>query len=256
MDLELDGKSVIITGAASGIGFATAQAFAREGARVALFDWNAEGLAAAEETIRANGAQVIARQVDVSSSQAVEDAHDWVIETFGGIDVGFNNAGINSGFHAIEDTSEEDWDRVIAVDLKGVWLCVRAQVRHMKPLGRGSIITTASNVAFAGAPGAVAYVAAKHGIVGITRTVALELATTGVRINTIAPGAVRSSIGRRPGSTPFVDPFPDALIRQGLPIGRWGEPSEIADGVLWLASPRSTLALGETLVMDGGFLAQ
>lgn len=254
MDLELAGKSVIVTGGASGIGLATARAFAGEGARVAIFDVNEDRLAEAAAAIRAAGGEVIIRQVDVGNAEAVDAAHAHVIEQFGGIDVGFNNAGINSGFHPIEETSEADWDRVINVNLKGIWLCVRAQVRHMKPRGRGAIINTTSNVAFAGAPGAVAYVAAKHGIVGITRTIALELATTGVRINAVAPGAIKTSIGRLPGS--FVDPFPDALIRQGLPIGRWGEPQEIADAVLWLASPRSNLALGETLVMDGGFLAQ
>jgi NAD(P)-dependent dehydrogenase (short-subunit alcohol dehydrogenase family) len=124
----------------------------------------------------------------------------------------------------------------------------------MRPRNRGAIINTTSNVAFAGAPGFAAYVAAKHGIVGITRTVALELATTHVRINAIAPGAIRTTLGQsidRSG-----DPFADALIRKGLPIGRFGEPSEVADAVLWLASPRASLALGETLVLDGGFLAQ
>jgi len=256
MDLELGGKSVVITGGARGIGFACAEGFVREGARVAIFDRSTEDLAEAETKLRAMGADFITRELDVADAAAVEAAHADVIERFGGIDVGFNNAGIASRFKPIEDTTDEDWDSVLAVNLRGIFLCVRAQVRHMKPLGRGVIINTASNVAFAGAPGATPYVAAKHGIVGITRTVALELAKTGVRINTIAPGAIQSHIGRRSGFGTFVDPYPDALIRQGLPIGRLGQPHEIADGVLWLASPRSTLAVGETLVMDGGFLAQ
>jgi NAD(P)-dependent dehydrogenase (short-subunit alcohol dehydrogenase family) len=259
MDLELEGKSVIVTGGARGIGRACAEAFAREGARIAIFDVNAEALPEAEAAIRELGAEVLTHHVDVSNAEAVDVAHAHVIKTFGGIDVGFNNAGIGSAFKAIEDTTEADWDRVLNVNLKGIWLCVRAQVRHMKPRNQGSIICTTSNVAFAGAPGATPYVAAKHGIVGITRTVALELATTNVRINAIAPGAVRTSIGRttgRTGAPAFVDPFPDALIRKGLPIGRWGEPQEIADVVVWMASPRARLALGETFVIDGGFLAQ
>lgn len=260
MDLELAGKSVVITGGASGIGFAAAEGFAAEGARVALFDWNAEKLAEAEAKIRETGADVTSFRVDVANAAQVEAAHDHVISTFGGIDAAFNNAGIASAFKPIEESTEEDWDRVLGVDLKGVWLCVRAQVRHMKPRGVGAIICTGSNVSFAGAPGATPYVAAKHGIVGIVRTVALELATTGVRINCVAPGVIRTSIGTSKGTngkSPFLnDPYPDAAIRKGLPIGRYGEPREIADAVLWLASPRSTLALGETLVMDGGFLAQ
>jgi NAD(P)-dependent dehydrogenase (short-subunit alcohol dehydrogenase family) len=254
MDLELGGKSVVICGGARGIGRACAEAFAKEGARVAIFDWNEELLAETEEAIRGIGGDVLVRQVDVSSAEAVESAHAFVIERFGGIDVGFNNAGIGSPFRPIEETSEEDWDRVIAVNLKGVWLCVRAQVRHMRPRNQGVIINTASNVAFVGAPGGVPYVASKHGIVGITRSVALELATTGVRINAVAPGAIKTPLGKSIGK--FTDPFPDAIIRKGLPIGRFGEPSEVADAVLWLASARASLALGETLVIDGGFIAQ
>lgn len=257
MDLELDGKSVVISGGALGIGFACAEAFAREGARVAIFDWNAEALAEAGEALRKIGGDVLTQKVDVSNAEQVDAAHNHVIKTFGAIDVGFNNAGIGSAFKPIEETSEEDWDRVMDVNLKGIFLCVRAQVRHMKPRGKGSIVNTASNVAFAGSPGGTPYVATKHGIVGITRSVALELAKTGVRINAVAPGAVNTSIGKSiKRSGKFVDPFPDALIRKGLPIGRFGEPQEIADAVLWLASARATLALGETLVVDGGFLAQ
>ncbi|WP_404713887.1 SDR family NAD(P)-dependent oxidoreductase [Sphingomonas sp. MMS24-J13] len=251
MDLELGGKSVVICGGARGIGRACAEAFVREGARVAIFDWNADLLAEARQAM---GHDILAVQVDVSDAASVDAAHAQAIETFGAIDVGFNNAGINSPPRAIEDTSEEDWDRVINVNLKGIWLCTRAQVRHMRPRNRGSIINTTSNVAFTGAPGFAAYVAAKHGIVGITRTVALELAKTEVRINAIAPGTVRTSLGGE--MRKFVDPFADALIRKGLPIGRFGEPSEVADAVLWLASPRSSFALGSTLVIDGGFTAQ
>ncbi|MBT2187376.1 SDR family NAD(P)-dependent oxidoreductase [Sphingobium nicotianae] len=256
MDLELAGKSVVITGGARGIGFACAEGFAREGARIAILDVSADDLAEAEAKLRDMGADVITREIDVANSQAVDTAHASVIEAFGGIDIGFNNAGIGSKFKPIEDTTDEDWDRVVDINLKGIFLCVRAQVRHMKPRGRGVIVCTASNVAFSGAPGATPYVAAKHGIIGIVRTVALELAQTGVRINAVAPGAIQTRIGGKTGLGTFEDPFPDALIRQGLPIGRWGQPHEIADAVLWLASPRSNLALGEALVMDGGFLAQ
>ena len=254
MDLELDGKVVLVSGGASGIGRACAEAFAQEGATLAILDWNADLLPETEAALRGYGVDVLTQHVDVSDGAAVDAAHARVVERFGGIDVAFNNAGISSPFRAIEDTREEDWDRVIAINLKGVWLCMRAQVRHMKPRNRGAIVNTASNVAFAGAPGAGPYVATKHGIVGLTRTVALELAGTDVRVNAVAPGAIRTTLA---GSSAFAnDPFPDALIRQGLPIGRWGEPGEVADAVLWLASPRSRLARGETIVVDGGFLAQ
>jgi NAD(P)-dependent dehydrogenase (short-subunit alcohol dehydrogenase family) len=184
----------------------------------------------------------------------VDAAHARVIESFGGIDVGFNNAGIITPSKAIEDTSEEDWDSVIAVNLKGIWLCVRAQVRHMRPRGQGVIINTASAASLVGAPGTTPYTAAKHGILGITRSVALELATTGVRINSVAPGTIDTPLN----SVLFDndDPFADALVRQGQPIGRNGQPREVADAVLWLASARSTFVLGSTLVVDGGFTAQ
>jgi NAD(P)-dependent dehydrogenase (short-subunit alcohol dehydrogenase family) len=254
MDLELDGKAVVICGGARGIGRACAVAFAREGARIAIFDWDAEGLADAAAEIGALGAEVITDRVDVSDGRSVDAAHARVIESFGGIDVGFNNAGIITPSKAIEDTSEEDWDSVIAVNLKGIWLCVRAQVRHMRPRGQGVIINTASAASLVGAPGTTPYTAAKHGILGITRSVALELATTGVRINSVAPGTIDTPLN----SVLFDndDPFADALVRQGQPIGRNGQPREVADAVLWLASARSTFVLGSTLVVDGGFTAQ
>ena len=254
LDLELGGKVVVITGGARGIGRACAEAFAREGARIALFDWNEARLSEAEAAIRAVGADVLVRAVDVSDGAAVDAAHAGTIETFGGIDIAFNNAGISTPFAPIEDIAEADWDRIIGVNLKGIWLSMRAQIRHMRTRGRGTIVNTASNVSFAGAPGASAYVASKHGIVGLTRSAALEVANTDIRINAIAPGAIDTHLTDIVGQPS--DPFPDAVIRAGLPIGRWGTVDEVADAVLWLASPRAKLALGETLVLDGGFLAQ
>jgi NAD(P)-dependent dehydrogenase (short-subunit alcohol dehydrogenase family) len=254
MDLELDGKVTLVTGGARGIGRACVEAFAREGARMAILDRNVELLAETEEAVVALGADVLTIETDVSNSRSVDDAHSRVIEHYGGIDIGFNNAGIITASRAIEDTSEEDWDRVIAVDLKGLWLCVRAQVRHMRARNVGVIVNTASNVSFIGAPGATPYVAAKHGVLGITRTVALELAGTNVRVNAVAPGTVTTPMAADLAGD--FDPFADAPIRRQLPIGRNGTTDEIADTVLWLASPRSSFALGSTMIVDGGFTAQ
>ena len=254
MDLELNNKVVVICGGATGIGRSCATAFAREGSRLAIFDWNAEALDAAESELTALGAEVITQRIDVSDGESVEAAHRHVIDRFGQIDVGFNNAGIITPSKAIEDTSEDDWNKVIAVNLTGVWLCVRAQVRHMRPRGSGVIVNTASAASFVGAPGTTPYTASKHAILGITRTVALELATTGIRVNAVAPGTVETPLNHVLFDND--DPFADALVRQGQPIGRNARPDEIADAVLWLASARSSFATGSTLVVDGGFTAQ
>jgi NAD(P)-dependent dehydrogenase (short-subunit alcohol dehydrogenase family) len=254
MDLGLAGKTVVIGGGGSGIGRATALAFAREGAHVALLDWNREHLAETETELRGAGVKVLAIQADVSSASQVTAAHQQVVAELGRIDVGFNNAGIATPSQAIEDTSEADWDAVIAVNLKGVWLSTREQVRHMRPRRAGVIINTASAAALVGAPGMTPYTASKHGILGITRTVALEVATAGIRVNSIAPATVDTPLNGVLFDHP--DPFKDAHIRQGQPVGRNARTAEIADAVLWLASDRSTFVTGSTLVVDGGFTAE
>ena len=252
MDLGLEGKVVVVTGAASGIGRATALAFAREGATLALLDRDAEGLASARKEI---GERATTHVVDVADSTEVDDVHDEIVVEHGRIDVAFNNAGVIEPVGWFHDTPEASWDRVIAVNLKGVWLCMRAQLRHMYARRHGVIVNTASAAALVGAPGTSPYTTAKHGVIGMTRTAALEYATSGIRVNAVAPGTVAT-----PMNAVFArqedDPFADAPVRHGHPNGRLARPEEIADAVLFLAGERSTFATGSTLVVDGGYTAQ
>jgi NAD(P)-dependent dehydrogenase (short-subunit alcohol dehydrogenase family) len=255
VDLGLDGKVVLVTGAASGIGRATANAFAGEGATLALVDRDADGLRAARAHIIAAGGRATALVADVADSAAVDRAHDEVAAEHGRIDVAFNNAGVIEPVGWLHDTPEESWDRVIAVNLKGVWLCMRAQLRHMYARRYGVIVNTSSAAGLVGAPGTSPYTTAKHGVIGLTRTAALEYATHGIRVNAVAPGTVETPMNDR-FSGQQDDPFADAPVRHGHPNGRLARPEEIADAVLFLASERSTFATGSTLVVDGGYTAQ
>ena len=255
MDLGLDGKVVLVTGAASGIGRATAKAFALERATLVLVDRDAEGLRAARDEIVAAGGRATTLALDVTDSAAVDRAHDEVAVEHGRIDVAFNNAGVIEPVAWLHDTPEDSWDRVIAVNLKGVWLCMRAQLRHMFARRDGVIVNTSSAAGLVGAPGTSPYTTAKHGVIGLTRTAALEYATHGIRVNAVAPGTVETPMMDE-FSRQRDDPFADAPVRHGHPNGRLARPEEIADAVLFLASERSTFATGSTLVVDGGYTAQ
>jgi NAD(P)-dependent dehydrogenase (short-subunit alcohol dehydrogenase family) len=255
VDLGLDGKVVLVTGAASGIGRATAMAFAGEGATLALVDRDAGGLRTAREEICAAGGRATTHVVDVSNSGEVDDAHDEVAVEHGRIDVAFNNAGVIEPVGWFHETPEDSWDRVIGVNLKGVWLCMRAQLRHMYGRRDGVIVNTSSAAGLVGAPGTSPYTTAKHGVIGLTRTAALEYATSGIRINAVAPGTVQTPMNASFASMEY-DPFADAPVRHGHPNGRLARPEEIADAVLFLASERATFATGSTLVVDGGYTAQ
>lgn len=252
MDLGLDGKVVLVTGAASGIGRATALAFAAEGATVALVDRAEDGLRGAREEI---GERATIHVADVADSAAVDAAHDAVVAEHGRIDVAFNNAGVIEPVGWLHETPEASWDRVVAVNLKGVWLCMRAQLRHMYARRDGVIVNTSSAAGLVGAPGTSPYTTAKHGVIGLTRTAALEYATSGIRVNAVAPGTVETPMNASFASMAN-DPFADAPVRHGHPNGRLARPEEIADAVLFLASERSTFATGSTLVVDGGYTAQ
>lgn len=246
---RLDGKVAIITGAASGIGLGTARRFAEEGARLLLCDVQEAALFEVEESINgAAGAKACAAvTADVSRARDVERVCNEAAERFGGLDVMYNNAGIGRQENGVRDCPEELYDRILEVNLKGVWLGMKYSIPLLERRGGGSIISTASIAGLSGLPGMPAYCASKGGVIALTRAVAAECADKGIRVNCICPGGIVTSIGR-------ADP---EAARRNLarihPVGRAGEPVDIANAALWLASDESTFVTGQEIVVDGGW---
>ena len=250
--MRLNGKVAIVTGAASGIGRATAELFAAEGAKVVAADLNErDGTALADQL----GSNVVFRRADVAVSTDVRGLVELAEQRFGGLDVLFNNAGI-AVFKTIEETSEEEWDRVVAVNLRSIYLGIKHAIPAMRRRGGGSIINTASVHGFQTAPGLGAYGATKHGVIGITKSAALELARENIRVNAVCPGAVDTPIMR--ANLRAVGDEDEELrkISESEPIGRVGQPIEIAKAVLWLATDDSSFATGAPFVIDGGLIAR
>jgi NAD(P)-dependent dehydrogenase (short-subunit alcohol dehydrogenase family) len=239
------GRAVLVTGAASGIGRASAVAFARAGAAVALVDVDGDGLAAAAEEVRAAGGEAEAIIADVTDLAAVARAVDAAVHRFGRLDAAHNNAGVAGPFLPLDEYPPEEFLRVLQVDLIGVWHCMRAEIAHMRRQGHGAIVNTSSMLGDAAMPDNGAYVAAKHGVNGLTRAAAVELAGAGIRVNAVAPGVTRT------GMTSAVSA---ELLRQ-VPLGRIAEPAEIAAAAVWLCSPQAGYVTGAILVVDGGWLA-
>jgi NAD(P)-dependent dehydrogenase (short-subunit alcohol dehydrogenase family) len=252
MDLGLRGKVVAVTGGASGIGRATAQAFLREGARVTVLDRDPQALARLARELEG----IETCELDVTAAAAVDAAFDAIAEREGRIDIGVNNAGIARGLGFLHDVAESDWDAVLGVNLKGVWLCMRAELRHMYARGAGVIVNTASAAGLVGTPGVAHYAASKWGVLGLTKSAALEYAPLGIRINAVAPGTVDTPMGDGFAIERRADPFADALVRQPHPLQGIARPEQVADAILYLAGDRSSFATGSTLVLDGGFSAQ
>ncbi|MBM3586529.1 MAG: glucose 1-dehydrogenase [Alphaproteobacteria bacterium] len=255
MTRDLVGKSALVTGGASGIGRATALAFAREGARVAVADILEEAAQRTVTEIEAMGGQALAIACDVTDDDAVKAMIAATVDAFGGLDCAFNNAGIapyqvNAGAQKIADVAPEAWRRLIEVNLTGVWLCLRHEVAQMRVQALGGvIINTASILGLIGSASSSAYVAAKHGVVGLTKTAAADHAEDNIRVNAVCPGYIE---------TPMTE---QTMRRRGerilarVPMVRMGQANEIAEAVVWLCSPKASFVTGVSWAVDGGYTA-
>jgi NAD(P)-dependent dehydrogenase (short-subunit alcohol dehydrogenase family) len=247
--LDFSGKVALVTGAASGMGLATAQAFAEAGAAVVLADFKEDAVKAAAEKLVAARHKALAVRCDVSDDAQVAAMVDRTVAEFGRLDAAFNNAGVMARIAPTGDSTREDWDRVIGVNLRGVWSCMKHELRQMERQGSGAIVNNASVGALTGNPGIASYIASKHGVVGLTRTAALEYVKRGIRVNAVNPGLIDTQIVRDVVSG---DEQAYAELAKQVPMGRAGRPEEIASVVLWLCSPGASYVVGHALTVDGG----
>ena len=250
---SLEGKVILVTGGGSGIGRATSLLLAGQGAKVMIADYVPEGALKTVSMIKEAGGTADCLAADVSVTKQVEMMVAKTVETYGRIDGAFNNAGIEGKMAGTIDTSEENFDRTIAVNLKGVWLCMKYEIPQMLKQGGGVIVNTASIAGLVGFEGLPAYNASKHGVVGLTKTAALEYAQKNIRVNCVCPGVIQ---------TPMVARLMDSGnmneddMRAGEPVGRFGQPHEIGEGVVWLLSDASSFVTGHSMVIDGGWIAR
>jgi NAD(P)-dependent dehydrogenase (short-subunit alcohol dehydrogenase family) len=247
--LDFSGKVALVTGAAAGMGLATARAFAEAGAAVVLADFKEDAVRAEAERLVAAGHKALAVRCDVSDDEQVAAMVERTVAAFGRLDCAFNNAGVMARIAPTADSTREEWDRVIGVNLRGVWSCMRQELRQMERQGEGAIVNNASVGALTGNPGIGSYIASKHGVVGLTRTAALEYVKRGIRVNAVNPGLIDTQVAR---DVVAGDEGAYAEIAKGVPIGRAGRPEEIAAAVLWLCSPGASYVVGHALTVDGG----
>ena len=249
MNLSFENRVALVTGAASGMGLATAKAFAEAGAAVVLADFREDTVKAQAQKLAVVGHKAIAIRCDVSDEVQVAAMVDRTVAEFGRLDAAFNNAGVMAHIAPTADSTYEEWERVIGINLRGVWSCMKYELQQMQRQGSGAIVNNASVGALTGNPGIGSYIASKHGVIGLTRTAALEYVKNGIRVNAVNPGLIDTQIARDVVSG---DEQAYGEIAKSVPIGRAGRPEEIASAVLWLCSPEASYVVGQALTVDGG----
>lgn len=251
MEIRFENQVALVTGAGSGLGLAAAQAFAHAGARVVLADLDEQAVSIAAAELATQGHDALAIACDVADDDQVEAMVARTIAVFGRLDMAFNNAGVQNVLAKTADASRDDYDRVMAVNLRGIWSCMKFELQYMRKQGHGAIVNCSSLGGLVGGAERGSYHAAKHGVLGLTKSAALEYAAQGIRINAICPGLIHT-------------PMADRMIAEGqgaaidamlgmVPIGRMGRAEEIADAVLWLCSSRASYLIGQSISVDGGY---
>ncbi len=252
MNISFENQVALVTGAASGIGLATAKAFAQSGASVALADWNEKAVRSAAEELAGQGHKTLAIRCDVADDAQVEAMVDQTVAAFGRLDAAYNNAGVQNELAEAADQTREDFDRVVGINLRGVWSCMKFELRQMRKQGSGTIVNCSSLGGLVGSPERGIYHAAKHGVLGFTKSAALEYAARGIRINAICPGLIQTPMSDQMVAAGQGEALKE--MEKSIPMGRVGRPEEIANAVVWLCSDAASYVTGQSISVDGGFI--